>query len=90
MMSVTKRLLPFLQLDEFDDFCILPRTSIPSKDPLNTEERRVELQCRLQELKGLIRLQLKISNALYHPLYGSLFKAGLQDSRFAKQVSITT
>ena len=81
LYDLTHWLLRFLQ-DEFDDFCRLPR----KESTLLVEERRADLQTRLQELRVRIKQELAEINLVYHPQWGPLFKAGLQESRFAKQV----
>lgn len=43
---------------------------------------------RLVELKSLIRQEQTKISALFHPLFGSLFKAGQQSSRFARQMVV--
>jgi hypothetical protein len=70
-----------LQLDAFDDEPVPEGSGTQSKG-----NQRARLTSRVKELKVLIRAEQKKINLLYHPLFGSLFKAGLQSSRFSKQV----
>jgi len=58
----------------------------PEVDEKTREELRSGLKGQANELKILIRQEQKKINYLYHPLFGSLFKAGQQSSRFARQV----
>ena len=68
------------QLDSFDDVYVVPSSASPA---MLQEEA---LRMRLKDLKVLLKQQLAEMNTMYHPRWGQLFKAGLQDSRFAKQI----
>ncbi len=49
-------------------------------------ETKLKLKEKLELVKYKIKDHQKEINFIYHPFWGSLFKAGFQSSRFSKQV----
>ena len=53
---------------------------------VDVAEQLKEAEAKSEELKGVLRNMTDNYNAKFNPTWGQLFKAGHQDSRFAKQV----
>ena len=61
--------------------------SLQSSSSSNSTIDISKLSLDLKQLKSFVREKLEAHNQAFHPVWGQLFKAGFQESRFAHQIA---